>query len=242
MPFPPTFTNVWDTTFPPDTQAANLLGQDLRNFRTDVMQRMSLLSGTFANRPTPEIVNATWGGVGYGLLYFSTDTGQIFQWNGGAWVDISQNFESAFFKDNTDHIHTGTVTEDVIYTNVINGGQLGTNGVIRATIVFSPTVQGGGGTNVNVKYGGVTFFIYNIAIAAQVGVNYRLNILLGNKGVTNAQRVTIEYNGFPTVTQSQVVIFNMAIDSTVNQNFSVTSQSANNTDSQSFFQYLFEIL
>jgi hypothetical protein len=92
MPFPPIFSNVWDTTFPADTQAANLLGQDLRNFRTDVMQRLSLLSGTLANRPTPETVNATWGGAGFGLLYFATDTSQIFQWSGAAWVDITSSF------------------------------------------------------------------------------------------------------------------------------------------------------
>jgi hypothetical protein len=89
MAFPPNFTNVWDVTFPPDTQLANLLGQDLRNIRTDVMQRLSLLSGTLANRPTPETVNATWGGAGFGLLYFSTDTSQVFQWLGATWADIS---------------------------------------------------------------------------------------------------------------------------------------------------------
>lgn len=92
MPFPPNFTNNWDVTFPPDTQLANLLGQDLRNVRVDVMQRLSLLSGTLANRPTPETVNATWGGAGFGLLYFATDTSQIFQWSGSAWVDISSSF------------------------------------------------------------------------------------------------------------------------------------------------------
>src|SRR5882724_1531588 len=91
MAFPPVFTNNWDTTFPPDTQLANLLGQDLRNFRTDVMERMSLLSGTFANRPTPEVINASWGGAGYGLLYFSTDNNKIYQWNGAAWVDITSS-------------------------------------------------------------------------------------------------------------------------------------------------------
>jgi hypothetical protein len=92
MPFPPTFTNNWDVTFPPDTQLANLLGQDLRQVRTDVMQRMSLLSGTLANRPTPEILNATWGGAGFGLLYFSTDNGKIYQWNGAAWADVTSSF------------------------------------------------------------------------------------------------------------------------------------------------------
>jgi hypothetical protein len=88
MPFPPVFTNIWDITFPPDTQLANLLGQDLRQLRVDVMQRMSLLSGTLGNRPTPEILNATWGGAGFGLTYYATDTNQLFQWNGGAWVQL----------------------------------------------------------------------------------------------------------------------------------------------------------
>jgi hypothetical protein len=88
MPFPPTFTNVWDITTPPDTQQANLLGQDLRNLKNDVMQRMSLLSGTTANMPTPETVNATWGGAGFGLVFFATDTKLVWQWSGAAWVQI----------------------------------------------------------------------------------------------------------------------------------------------------------
>jgi len=89
MAFPPTYNEAWDITQPPDTQAANLLGSDIRNLKNDIMQRLSLLSGLFANRPTPEIVNATWGGAGYGLLYFATDTQQVFQWSGSAWVDVT---------------------------------------------------------------------------------------------------------------------------------------------------------
>lgn len=89
MPFPPSFTNNWDTTFPPDTELANLLGANLRQVRVDVMQRMSLLSGTLANRPTPETVNATWGGTGFGLIFIATDTQQVFQWNGATWNQIN---------------------------------------------------------------------------------------------------------------------------------------------------------
>ena len=89
MGFPPVFDHAWDVTQPPDTQLANLLGQDIRNLKDDIQQRISLLSGTLANRPTPEIANATWGGAGFGLLYFAIDTNQIFQWSGAAWVDIS---------------------------------------------------------------------------------------------------------------------------------------------------------
>lgn len=89
MPFPPTPDHVWDITTPADTQPANQGGADFRALKDDVMQRLSLLSGTFANRPTPETVNATWGGAGFGLLYFTTDTGVIYQWNGSAWAAVN---------------------------------------------------------------------------------------------------------------------------------------------------------
>lgn len=92
MPFPPNFDHAWDITQPPDTQAANQLGVDIRNLKDDIMQRMSLLSGTLANRPTPETVNAVWGGAGFGLTYIATDTAQTFQWNGAAWVSLPGGF------------------------------------------------------------------------------------------------------------------------------------------------------
>jgi hypothetical protein len=76
------FTNVWDNTFPPDTQAANQLGADLRNFRTDVQQRMAAISGLEADKPAFEAGFA-------GVLYFATDTGKIFRWNGASWLDVT---------------------------------------------------------------------------------------------------------------------------------------------------------
>jgi len=121
LPFPPIFTNVWDTTFPPDTQLANLLGQDLRNVRTDVMQRLSLLGGTRTNRPTPEIVNATWGGAGFGLLYFSTDTGQIFQWNGEAWVDVTVSLIKGVVASVNLTAQQATIGITTLYTPPVNG-------------------------------------------------------------------------------------------------------------------------
>src|SRR5215469_2756277 len=82
-------TNVYDVTQPPDTQLANLLGSDLRAFRLDVQQRMALISGTLAGRwnPGTDEQPANWAG----LLYFTTDTNQVFQWSGVAWVDVTAN-------------------------------------------------------------------------------------------------------------------------------------------------------
>lgn len=116
MPFPPAFDHAWDITQPPDTQAANLLGQDIRFLKDDVMQRMSLLSGTFVNRPTPEILNATWGGAGFGLLYFSTDSKQIFQWNGAVWVDVTSSFAGTGYKSEGVNIVPVTVANTVALT------------------------------------------------------------------------------------------------------------------------------
>lgn len=84
MPAP---TNLWDNTFPPDTQLANQLANDLRLLRVDIQDRMADISGTLASRwnPGADAQPLKWAG----LLFFSTDTHQIFQWSGAAWVDVS---------------------------------------------------------------------------------------------------------------------------------------------------------
>lgn len=86
MAYPPTFDDAWDETQPPDTQLANLLGQDIRSLKEDIRERLALISGTLANRPSN--MDAIFGGAGYGILYFATDTNQIFQWNGAAWNQV----------------------------------------------------------------------------------------------------------------------------------------------------------
>src|SRR6266436_677857 len=212
MPFPPTFTNVWDITFPPDTQLANLLGQDLRNFRQDVMQRMSLLSGTLANRPTPEVVNATWGGVGFGLLYFSTDTGQIFQWNGAAWVDTTASFFSGYkllLVDNAIHAHTGTTTEDTIYTTVINGNTLGVNGILRGTIKFLVSAQGAPSTTIAVRFGAGQILT---SVFPTTNANVLFAFTIGNRAATNSQIETLEH--ITSLQQPKVGENTSAVDTT----------------------------
>ena len=244
MPFPPTFTNTWDITFPPDTQLANLLGQDLRNFRVDVMQRMSLLSGNFANRPTPETVNATWGGSGYGLLYFSIDTRQTFQWNGSAWVDVSGSLSSsrAIFKDTTAHTHTGDTTNDTIYTVPIPGGTLGTNGTLRFTLYMLPTVQTvSGNTVLTILYGGFLFATYVIVNPVSTTVT-SVQGCLSNRGATNSQIMSalgFYTSGSPSV---QATIVSGSIDSTVSQNLTIMAQNFANSDSQRYDQLIVELI
>lgn len=84
------FTNIWDNTFPADTQLANLLGQDLRSFRLDTQQRMASMSGLDAAKPNfaGDAQPANWNGI----LFFATDTGKIYKFANPAWTDITSNF------------------------------------------------------------------------------------------------------------------------------------------------------
>lgn len=124
MPFPPSFDNVWSEAFPPDTQAANLLGQDIRSMKTDVRERMALLSGTFANRPSN--MDTVFGGPNYGTIYFSTDTNQFFQWNGSTWLDISKIFTALQFPTNGQTVFTNPAAGTQTATfNTIPAGVLG---------------------------------------------------------------------------------------------------------------------
>jgi hypothetical protein len=87
------YTDVWDVTQPLDTQAANQGAVDFRATKLDVMQRISSFgAGLLANRPTPEATSGTanWTGV----MYWATDTSQVFRWNGTLWDDISLNIPS----------------------------------------------------------------------------------------------------------------------------------------------------
>jgi hypothetical protein len=86
------FTNPWDPTSPLDTQNANLLGDNLRDLKVDIQQRMGGFgAGTLAARPTPDTAS---GADFTGVTYFATDTQQAFRWSGSAWVDISSDFPS----------------------------------------------------------------------------------------------------------------------------------------------------
>lgn len=139
------FTNIWDDTYPPDTQLANLLGQDLRNFRTDTQQRMAAISGLDANKPNfgGDAQPNNWNGV----LFFATDTGLIYQWTNPAWVNITTNFSltSSVKRYYTAGVAT-TGTGQTVFTLTIPTGILGVGSVLDLVVNF---VSGGMFININ---------------------------------------------------------------------------------------------
>src|SRR3974377_2266361 len=111
------FTNLWDQKFPPDVQLANLGAAYLRQLRVDTQQRMAAISGLDAAKPAfgSDAQPASWNGV----LFFATDTGIIYQWNNPSWTNITASFVkgNVVYKNTTPVTHTGTTTEDTIFTS-----------------------------------------------------------------------------------------------------------------------------
>ena len=172
------FTDTWDVTYPPDTQTANLLGQDLRNLRLDIQQRMGAISGLSTAMPTfgADAQPANWTG----LLFFATDTGQVFQWSGTAWVDVTSSLIpiSKLFSDLTTAsiVAPGTVnTVTIPSTSLLSGNMLdireactgtGSNLVFRinGNTLTPPLVAPALGSNIA--------FVAQLFIIAIAGVNY----------------------------------------------------------------------
>jgi hypothetical protein len=236
--FPPTPDHVWDITTPADTQLANLGAADFRNLKDDVMQRMSLLSGTFANRPTPETVNATWGGSGFGLLYFSTDTKQVFQWNGSAWVDISASLPSGSGVSSSLLLSTfpgqtnapADITQDTIWDYVLPANTLGASGGFKVVLNVTTSVSGGNAIFVWVSFGGTK---YQVVLDNNPGTASHVEFWVLNKTTTTQgiSFVTTKQAGANQVSITSAGI----VDTTVNQHISVFCQKTLAGDTAAFF-------
>ena len=140
------YTDVWDVTAPLDSQAAAQGAADFRATKLDVMQRIaSFGAGLLVNRPTPEATSGTadWTGV----MYWATNTQQVFRWNGAAWVDISASIPSgsaSHFSDITlgNLVNPGGASP---INTVTVPGAFGTNSVAKIQVSGSVAFSAGGG-------------------------------------------------------------------------------------------------
>jgi hypothetical protein len=217
------FSNIWDTTFPPDTQLANLLGLDIRNgVKVDVQQRMAAISGLDAVKPNfaGDTQPTNWNGI----LFFATDTGQIYQFNNPVWTNITSSFilKSVAQKQTGVTVLTSPYTNSVVATFTINGNVMGNNGHLRIT--FMALVVGN--MSFSLTFGGVAF-APNFSFGA--GGFYKAQIEIYNLGATNSQSLYIDGNqgvgGGGWTGQT------FAVDTTVNQTLQLlaSTTSANGT-------------
>ena len=122
------FTNIFDNTKPLDTQAANLLGQDLRNLEVNIQQRMAAISGLDAAKPPfgADAQPLAWTGI----LFFAIDTGIIYQWSGSGWVIVT----SSILSNKPQRVaKLVTVVNVAIPTGILYAIPAGVGGLYRVT-------------------------------------------------------------------------------------------------------------
>lgn len=236
------FSNQWDQTFPPDTQLANLLGQDIRNgVKVDVRERMAAISGLDAAKPafSGDAQPANWNGV----LFFATDTGKIYQWVNPAWIEVTASFKTTtnvVYKNNVPIVHTGTVTLDTVYT--VSIGPLTSGSLLRVTLDFIPNF-GTPSDTLDVSFGGVSLNNSTLNIGAGLGgALCRVIILGGNNGATNLQRwdgQLVPTGGSPSIS-GFVFIRTTGVDTTIAQNLVVKYQNSVAGNTQTFERLLVE--
>lgn len=176
------FTNIWDDTFPADTQLANLLGQDLRNFRTDAQERMASISGLDAAKPAfgADTQPVKWNGI----LFFATDTGKIYQFNNPAWTDVTASFIHPVFRNSTIVQNIGNTTLNTIYTALLPAAIFSTATQIRITIPIISLSIVSGSVNVVLNFGAGPIWTPSFVTS---GSHVGINIFGGNYGALAAQ-------------------------------------------------------
>lgn len=147
------FTRAWDESFPPDTQNANLLGDDIRKFKVDVRERITAFgAGVVSARETPE---AAYGDANKGVAFFATDELKLYRWSGSGWITAGDfSGIETYLSDVASHVITNPGVETVGSAVNIQANQLRAGSVV--SIEFRAIEGGSGGTpDQNLYFGGV---------------------------------------------------------------------------------------
>lgn len=192
------FVRAWDEGFPPDTQNANLLGLDIRQFKEDVKERIRAFgAGVIAARETPE---ATFGDANKGVLYYATDENKLYRWNGSAWLLVKDFSTSAvvLFNDLSQSVITNPVSTTVGASVVIpaNTGAQGSLFEIFGRVYKN---TGAGNPNQELRFGAIVISTLSSGGTARVDLDFHAWILaveLGN--MTGFVRTLVKPSGGAT--------------------------------------------
>jgi hypothetical protein len=239
------FTNLWDQTFPPDTQLASQGGADLRQLRVDTQQRMAAISGLDAAKPNfaGDTQPASWNGI----LFFATDTGKIYQFNNPSWTDVTATFKapsSIIFKNTTQIGHTGTVTLDTIYTATIPA--LTTTSILRLTTLVTPTTVNSG-FSIFTTWGGFNVDSYGGNMTTLQNTLIKHTAYFWNVNATNSQKTGYADNNRRGADGTGGIVNtspggSLGIDTSVPTTMIISVQNGNVADAQTFNLTMIELL
>lgn len=135
----------------------------------------------------------------------------------------------ALLTDYTAHAHTGTVTEDTIYTKLIRGGVMGANGGLLGRILVASTVQGGVATSIRVRFGANLMVSWSFAAPG----TFILTFFTGNR---NSQAQQINYSAAQSIAGAAPSGGSgaTAVDTSADVTATITVQNGAAGDTQSF--------
>jgi hypothetical protein len=176
------YTRVWDETFPPDTQNANLLGQDIRNFKDDIRERVtSFGAGLLADRPSPESV---WGGATAGVMFYATDVNTLFRWNGAAWVTVRTfGSQQTLFINPAQTTVANPGVDTVIQTVTIPANTLQVNDIVS---IKAPISLGGTSGSVFINVFGVDFPVFVLPSSGVTTAYFMVDLVMTLIGLTGS--------------------------------------------------------
>lgn len=130
--------------------------------------------------------------------------------------------------------HTGSTSETTMKTIVIPGNTLKTNGVLRISFICSHTNSANNKTY-RFKYGGnmIAFGLYTTTATAQGAM------LLYANNSTSAQKA---YDSVIPFGATSAALRTMSVNSTIDQNFVITGQLANDAETMSIESYIIEAM
>lgn len=235
------FTNLYDDTFPADTELANLIGANLRQVRLDVQQRMAVISGLDASKPafSADVQPANWNGI----LFFATDTGRIYQFTNPNFVDITSSFLAVNppLRDTSAHNNTGNTSQNLLSTLTMTKA-CSTTQVFRITTITNQVAYTSGSDFLTVKIN--TTPITSSGMANAAGGVTMVTIIGCNTGSASAQ-VWASYIGSTTnnVLTGTGNTFTSAINTASPPfTFNAFQQSGNNANSNTLELFMVEFL
>jgi len=138
---------------------------------------------------------------------------------------------STILTDYTNHAHTGTTTQDTIYSKTLRANLLGANGALRIKIGLAVTTQGATPTNLRINLAGNQLMVWAIA-AGDASADMVIEALIFNQNSASAQAAygmkISATGGAPGAPTPQ------AVNTAADQTLVVTVQNGAGTDNQTF--------
>lgn len=136
---------------------------------------------------------------------------------------------SVLFTDYTTHAnHTGTTTEDTIYSKTIRAGAIGASGALLVRVLIATGSQGAPNTTLRIKLG--ANFSLNVAFNTG-GDNFLFEAVIANQNAIAVQAGFINTTDFAAKTRGGATAAGTT-DTSADQTLSVTLQNGTNTDVQ----------